>query len=769
MKADSSSTPTRLEIFLLGKFLVLVDGKEAEQWTRQKPKSLVKLLALQPNHQIHREQAMEILWPDSDFPANNLHKALHLARHALEPELKSAAESHFIVTHDQQLLLTAPETLAIDMQAFEQAATVAFNSNQSVHFEQALQLYTGELLPDDLYDDWTIRKREQLRETFHDLLAKLSELYEDEGNYTRAIELAKQLIAADAANEVAHRRLMKLYAQSGNKHQALRQYRECVESLRRELDVGPDQATVELHDQITAGAIVPVVAPKTIQKKVQAPAQPVDNSWSKRRYVWLALAGLLIVLSVFAGYRYFTPTKSIDSLAVLPIINESDDANVEYLSDGITESIINSVSKLPRLKVMARSTVFTYKGRNIDPRTTGKDLGVGAVLTGRMQKAGDKLTIKLELVSVDDGSQLWAGQYDTQVANVLSVQDEIAREITSKLRLRLTGEEEQQLNKRYTENIEAYQLYLQGRYQLNKRTEDGFRKGIQYFDEAIEKDPRYALAYAGLADAYILLGAGDYAVMAPRDAMLKGKEAAIKALTIDQGLAEAHTSLGFLNYIYDWDWVGAEQHYRRAIDLNPNYPTARHWYSLYLTAMLRTDEALIQAQRAKELDPLSLIINTDLGLVFYRARRFDEAIAQFRKTIETEPGFAPAHWNLGRALEQKGMFDEAISELEQAVKLSGRSPVYLASLGHAYGLSGQRQEAQKIVGELETMGSKKYVSPNLLAVVYVGMGDKDRAFEWLNKAHADRSDFMVVLQVDPALDGIRDDPRFAELVKKMGF
>jgi len=256
--------------------------------------------------------------------------------------------------------------------------------------------------------------------------------------------------------------------------------------------------------------------------------------------------------------------------------------------------------------------------------------------------------------------------------------------------------------------------------------------------------------------------------MAPRDAMLKGKEAAIKALTLDQGLAEAHTSLGFLNYIYDWDWVGAEQHYLRAIELNPNYPTARHWYSLYLTAMLRTDEALVQAQRAKELDPLSLIINTDLGLVFYRARRFDEAISQFKQTLESEPAFGPAHWNLGRAYEQKGLFTEAIEEFEQAIKLSGRSPVYLSSIGHAYGLSGKRTEAQRILNELNSLASKKYVLPNLIAIVYVGLGEKDQAFEWLNKAYTERSDFMVVLKVDPSLDGIRDDPRFGKLVNKMG-
>ena len=459
--------------------------------------------------------------------------------------------------------------------------------------------------------------------------------------------------------------------------------------------------------------------------------------------------------------------KAIDSLAILPLVNVSDDESTEYFSDGITESIINNLSQLPRLRVMARSTVFRYRGEEVDPQEVGRELNVRAVMTGRVFHLDDNLIIKAELVDANDGSHLWGEQYNRKMADIFSVQQEISREISEKLRFKLTGEEQKRLARRATENPQAYQFYLRGRYCWNKRTPEGFKQSIEHFEEAIEIDPAYAAAYAGLADSYNMLGT--YSALAPREAFPKAKAAAIRALEIDDMLAEAHTSLAYVENSYDWDWTGAELEFKRAIELNPSYATAHYWYAItHLTAMGKLNEAKAELTQARELDPLSLIIGTNLGWLSYFARQYDRAIEQYKKTIELDANFSVAYYKLGQAYERKNLREEAIAQYRKALTLSGSSPGIMSALGHACAQSGKQDEARHVLGELIEMSKQRYVSPYFMAEVYRGLGELEQTFEWLEKAVADRSDWLVWIGVEPAFDDLRSDSRFLSLLRRIG-
>jgi len=479
----------------------------------------------------------------------------------------------------------------------------------------------------------------------------------------------------------------------------------------------------------------------------------------------LALAALLVLgtwLAVFRGRG-----EAIDSVAVLPFVNVGADPQTDYLSDGITESVINNLSQLRSLRVMARSTVFRYKGKEADPQKVGQDLHVGAVLTGRLQERGDTLVIQAELVDVSNGRQLWGQQYNRKLADILSVQEDISREISEKLRLRLTGEEKTRMAKRATENNEAYELYLKGRYYWNKRNEEGFRKAIEYFNHAIEKDPNYALAHAGLADCYIVLG--EFGLLPGREAYAKAREAATKALALDDALAEAHNALAILKGDYDWDWPGAEREFRRAIELNPGYATAHQWYGEMLSELGRHEEALAEIKRAQQLDPLSLIINAASAKILLYAGRDDLAIEQLRKTLEIDPNFAHAHHFLGYAYLRKGAFTEAIAEFHRAISLSPNLTQYKAGLGHAYARAGKSAEARKLLSELKEESKRRYVSWSDFAAIYAGLGEKDQAFACLEKAYEQRDTKLVTRgNLNPLLDPLRSDPRFQDLLRRIG-
>ncbi len=459
-------------------------------------------------------------------------------------------------------------------------------------------------------------------------------------------------------------------------------------------------------------------------------------------------------------------SKKINSLAILPLINASKDSDMDYLSDGITESIINTLSQLPELRVMARSTVFRYKDKEIDPMETGRSLGVRAVLTGRVLHRGDGLVIKTELVDTSDGSQLWGGTYNRKLTDIFTIEEEISTEISDKLRLKLTGAEKKKLTRRYTEKTDAYQLYLKGRYSWNKRTVEGVKKGIEYFERAIEADPNYALAYAGLADSYNILAS--YSALPPHEAFTRAKTSAIKALELDEQLAEAHTSLAFVRLGYDWDWKAAEREFQLALKLNPGYATAHLWYALDLAAMGRFDEALAEIERAQLIDPLSLPINTNAGWVFYLARRYPEAVEQYRRTLELDPSFALAHRRLGQAYEQQSRYEDAVSHLQIAVGLSGEDTETVAALGHTYAVSGRKQDAVKVLKSLVKLSKERYIPAYFIARIHIGLGDKDKAFAWLEKACEERYGFLAFLNVDPVFDPLRKDARFADLADRVG-
>jgi tetratricopeptide (TPR) repeat protein len=374
------------------------------------------------------------------------------------------------------------------------------------------------------------------------------------------------------------------------------------------------------------------------------------------------------------------------------------------------------------------------------------------------------LTLHIELVDVNTETALWSGDYNRSMTNLVLLQNDIARDVSQKLQARLSSANEQRVTKTYTANAEAYQLYLQGRFYWNKRTEEGITKAITYFNQAIEKDPNYALAYAGLANCYITLDS--YFLLPPKEAIPKAKVAAMKALEIDDNLAEAHTASA--TYYYDWDWSASERQFRRAIELNPNYATAHQWYAELLVYEGRFDEAIAEIKRAQELDPLSLIINTVMGRIYWQTRQYDQGIEQLRKTIEMDPNFAPAHRHLGVVYELKGMYPEAIAEIQRAVTLSGNGREYIAILGQAYAVAGKRAEALKIIEGLKEESKRHYVPAYGIAVTYARLGEKDLAFEWFEKAYEEHDYGLVSMKIQPTLDSLHSDPRFADLVRRLG-
>ena len=413
---------------------------------------------------------------------------------------------------------------------------------------------------------------------------------------------------------------------------------------------------------------------------------------------------------------------------MLPFINASSNPETDYLSDGITESVMNSLAQLPRLRVRARSTVFRYKGKEVDPQSVGGELSVRAVVMGRVVQRGDNLSISAELVDVQNNVHLWGEKYNRKLADIFGIQEEIATEISEKLRLRLTGAEKRRLGRRYTEDLEAYQLYLKGRYFWNKRSSEGFRKAMECFDQAIARDPLYALAYAGLADCYCLMPFCGY--LWPRESFPKAKAAARRALEVEPELAEAHASLAHAFLNYDWNWEEAEREFHRAFDLNPNYATARQWYSDYLSAAGQHEAAITQAQRAQELDPLSLIANATLGNRFYYARQYDRAVEQLRTTLEMDAKFPAALLWIGQAYLQMKLHDDALRAFEQSGIGKG--------LGLTYARMGRPEKARELAQGLEEQSAVRYVAPLDIAKTYLGLGETDQAFAWLEKACEER-------------------------------
>ena len=493
------------------------------------------------------------------------------------------------------------------------------------------------------------------------------------------------------------------------RHQSAAELRTDLARLKRDTDSGRSVASVKV-----AEALLP---------------------WWRSRTAFGIAAAVLVTLLATAGWFYKSGTQShagqtIDSVAVLPFVNASGDPNTEYLSDGITESLIDSLSQLPHLKVMSRDSAFRYKAKDTDAQTIGRQLGVRAVLEGRVTQRGDALAISTELVDARDNSHIWGQQYSRNSSDIFALQGEIAKEMTTALRMRLSGEDDKRVTKSYTANPEAYQDYL-GLYWRYKVTEEGDIKCLDYLQQAIAKDPTYALAYAGLADCHSARANNGY--VPPKEGYPKGKEAALKALELDDTLAEAHTSLAFVETDYDWDWPGAERELQRAIELNPSYARAHAIYGYLLHRLGRFEEAIAEGKRSVELDPLSLLDNRILGQSFYYARRYDQAIEQFQKTLELDPSFPATHRYLGEVYLQKSMYKEGIAEMEKELMISPQSAGALTYLGYASALAGKGDQAQKVLDQLNKISEQKYVPAGYRAILYTSLGGKGQSTRVVGK------------------------------------
>jgi serine/threonine-protein kinase len=526
---------------------------------------------------------------------------------------------------------------------------------------------------------------------------------------------------------------------------------KCLEKSPENRYQSAKEVQVDLHR---------LTVPATVAARLKA-----RSWWRNRAALGIAAVALIAVLVTGFTYRFAGRGETIDSVAVLPFMNGSGDPNTEYLSQGIARNIVNNLSQLqlPNLRVVPWSTVSRYTGRQVDPQGVGRALKVRAVLLGTVMQRGDSLTIQMELVDIVKVSQLWGQQYERKLTDILPLQEQMATDISNKLRLRLNADEQQRLTKRYTENAEAHLLYLKGRNLASEYTPERLQKAAKYFLEAIDVDPNYALAYAGLASSYVLLvrrGASS-----PKGTYPSAKSAAEKALAIDDTLSEAHNAQGVVRTDFDRDWSGAEKEFKRAIALDPTFVEAHHQFSHFLEAGGRTEESLAESQRVLEIDPLDPVMNAHLGWHYVMARRADQAIVQCQKALEIGNTYW-GHYYLGQAYEQKARYDEAIAEFNKALEISGASTEAIAALGHAYAVSGKRREAQRVLGDLDRLSEQRYVSLGYKALIYAGLGDREQAFKWLQKADEEGSGWLIYLNVDPRYDSLRSDPRFRELLRR---
>lgn len=547
-----------------------------------------------------------------------------------------------------------------------------------------------------------------------------------------------------------------------------------------EVIVQSTKVSVVVEDEDCSGETegTPVGAPhRTDERKTESEhrvaTSPEERSFggSKRRRLAVG-AMLMLVAAAVASALFFRANtvgeQAVDSVAVLPFANVGGGIDAEYLSDGVTENLINRLSQLPNLKVMSRNSVFRYKGRETDAQAAGKELGVRAVLTGKVIQRGEDLIVSAELVDVRDNSQLWGGQYDRKPSDMLAMQTDMARDIAAQLRPKLSGEVQQRLARSDTDDPEAYELYLRGRYALNTLTFQR-QNGLGYFQQAVEKDPQFALAYAGMAEAYVLMASiGSTFRFPPREAYSQAKAAASKAVELDDTLAEAHVSLGLIAFNSEWDWAGAEREFKRALELRPDLISARHWYSHLLIAQGRFDESLAESLRGLALDPLDVAMNFHLGFHYWNARQLDQGSAQLLKTLALNPNHHETHNILGLVYAQQGSYREAIAELQRATELGSWDN--RGHLGYVYAVSGQRDEAQKLVAELLKETGSKDVSPCNVARIYAGLGENEQAFAWLERAILERDTNLTMpgLKVDAQLESLHADPRFQDLLRQMG-
>lgn len=493
------------------------------------------------------------------------------------------------------------------------------------------------------------------------------------------------------------------------------------------------------------------------------------NKMKWKKYILYGAVAILVVFIIVAGLSLFTRRQAaIDSIAVLPLQNLSGNPEQEYFADGMTEALISELAKISAFRrVISRTSVMQYKEARKSMTEIAHELNVDAMVEGSVLLVGQRVRITAQLIEARKDRHLWSNDYERDLSDILKLQKEVANAIAREINIALTPKEQAFLEQAHAVNPEAYQLYLKGRFFWNKRTTEGLNRANDYFEQSINKDPNCAQAYAGLADSYNILG--EYGYLPPKEAFPRAKAAALKALEIDDTLTEAHASLAWIKFDYDWDWEGAEREFKRAIELNPAYATAHHWYALYLARMARFEEAIKEITRSLELDPLSLVINRSTGLIFYHARQYDRSIEALRKTIEMDPNFSSAHWWLGLVYLQKSMYKEALAEFQREKNLSKVfSPFALQSIGLAYAKMGKSEEAQQVLNELTERRKEAYVQPSHIATLYFVLGKENQGFEWLEKAYEGRDSGLTYLKTDPVFDSVRSDPRFKALLEKMG-
>ena len=601
---------------------------------------------------------------------------------------------------------------------------------------------TGVLLYEMLAGTWPFRGKTALDVRYAVVYHRPKPIAEARGEDSPLIQRVQQILDKALAKEPEDR------------YQRIEDMRSDLQEVLRELEV--DSSFGNTLTDVTQ-SIAPAALPKA------------PGFWTKPRTIAIvAIAAVLVMTLSFIflrGSRRATETsEEINSLAVLPFSNTNP--SNEYLSDGITESLIESLSQLPDLKVKSSSTVFHYKNRDADPAQIGRELGVHALLSGTIVQRGDELAVSVELIDVRDDSHIWGERYGRKVSEVVALPQQISRDVSQKLRARADGSHDPQITRNFSPDSEAYRLYLMGRFNWNKRTVEGLRSGIEYFGQAILRDQDYSLAYAGLADCYLLLNV--YNVTSANDSYPKAEAAATRALSINSNLAEAHTSLGFVSYRYHLNWREAEQHFKKAISLNPSYATAHQWYASYLAAAGRLNEAVVEAKTAHELEPFSLTIYSDYIRSLYYASRLDQAHNEAMKLLEMDRSFARAHYELGLVLEEQGKLEEAIAAFRSALKASPDNVAVLTALGHAQALAGKKTEAERVIARLQELSKQQYVSPFQAAVVYAGLDNRKMALDGLEKSREERFNWLPFVLVDPVFKSLHSEARFIELAKNLG-
>jgi len=747
--------------------------------------ALLALLVSSRSRPQSRDKLVAWLWPerDAEHARNLLNQSVHALRRAI-------GEAGIISAQDE--LRLDPAAVACDMVAFEDAIAAG-------ELERASGLYTGPFLDGfhlagaSEFEHWADGERDRLRRSYARCLESLAEAAEQRREWSSAVERWRGLVYEEPYNARVTLRLMTALEKAGDRAAALQQARLHTSLLQQEYESGPDPDVVGLADRLrtepanrdgseadpgvsaaTGVTADQFVSTADLRSPLDDPrfVSPNKRKASSARRLWPILGAVVALgLASLAWWTAGTTHGAFEgppratSIAVLPFANMSPDGANEYFSDGMTEEIITTLSKVEGLQVAARTSAFAFKGKSESMSEIGRQLRVGTVLEGSVRRVGDRLRVTAQLIDVKDGYHLWAEAYDRDLSDVFAVQEEIAQAIVGALRVKLSGEATAMVV-RTTADLTAYDLYLRGRHAVNQRTGASLLQAVEYFEQAVARDPRFAQAYAGLADAYVLLPG--YSVSNSSEAWPKGRAAAERALALDSTLAEAHTTLAYGKFLFESEWREAEQGFRRAIALNPDYATAHHWYGDFLGGRGNLEGYLQEIRRAQALDPLSQQIGTEVGRALYALRRNDEAVTQLQQVLRADPAFAGAHVTLGRVYVEQGRMAEAIGEFQRAVELRGRNALDVAYLAAAYAVAGKRSEAQRLLVELERRSRREQVPPTVLAIVHIALGEDERAFDLLDRAIAEHDGWFAEFIFHPTFDPLRSHPRYTVLLQALG-